>query len=191
MTTQTANSTPEMSTSEDPLVGLSPQMLACLLMGTILFGVVVSGAYIVTRRAVEPAAAAAAVAAPVAPAAPIQPASALAAAPSVAAVPVQAVAPAPAVTQPPQPQPQPQGQSLTITAAESSGKTFLQVGAIERAAIPGFVQELAAKGFSPRVAEGPTADSVRILIGPLSGTALPETAARLAAAGVVSFPKTY
>ncbi|MBL0160111.1 MAG: hypothetical protein IPP47_23940 [Bryobacterales bacterium] len=189
MTTQTANSTPEMSTSEDPLVGLSPQMLACLLMGTILFGVVVSGAYIVTRRAVEPAAAAAAAAAPVAPAAPIQPASALAAAPSVAAVPVQAVAPAPAVIQPPQPQPQ--AQSLTITAAEASGKTFLQVGAIERAAIPGFVQELAAKGFSPRVAEGPTADSVRILIGPLSGTALPETAARLAAAGVVSFPKTY
>ena len=188
MTTQTANSTPEMSTSEDPLVGLSPQMLACLLMGTILFGVVVSGAYIVTRRAVEPAAAAA-VAAPVAPAAPIQPASALAAAPSVAAVPVPAVAPAPAVTQPPQPQPQ--AQSLTITVAEASGKTFLQVGAIERAAIPGFVQELAAKGFSPRVAEGPTADSVRILIGPLSGTALPETAARLAAAGVVSFPKTY
>ncbi len=171
MTTQTANSTPELSTEGVAIAGVSSQMLACLLMGTILFGVVVSGAYIFTRRAVEPAVAVAAVAAP---------------APVPVAAPVAIAVPAPVAIQP-----QPQPQSLTITAAEASGKTFLQVGAIERAAVAGFTQELTAKGFSPRVAEGPTAESVRILIGPLSGTALPETAARLAAAGVVSFPKTY
>ncbi|HEY3441326.1 MAG TPA: hypothetical protein VGK29_11260 [Paludibaculum sp.] len=170
MTTQTANSTPETGAAELAIAGVSPQMLACLLVGTILFGVVVGGAYIFTRRVVGPVAT---VAAPVVPATPIQPASAPAPAPA-----------APFVIQS-------QPLSLTITAAETSGRTFLQVGAIERGAAPRYIQDLADQGFSPRIAEGPTAESVRILIGPLTGTALPETAARLAAAGVVSFPKTY
>ena len=178
MTTQNANSAPEMSPEEIAIPGLSPQMLACLLMGVILFGVVVSGAYIITRRSIGPGSVSAT--APVLAAAPMELPSPVAQAPRVSLVQMAI-----------QPQPRPQLQPLTITAEETRGKTFLQVGAIELAAAPLFVSVLASKGFSPRIAEGPSVASVRILLGPLSGTALAETQARLTAAGLVSFPRAY
>ena len=184
-TEPTAEPVPESATPaiEEPapqvlIAGVSPQMLACLLMGVILFGVVVSGAYIATRRSTG---------SPV----------------NVAAVPKPAPSPASSAP-PPAPQPAPAAQKLdappppvvrrqpaALTADETRGKTFLQVGAIEASAATTFTEGLAAKGFAPRIAEGPGPSIVRVLIGPLSGDALTEMKAKLTAAGVGSFPKTY
>jgi hypothetical protein len=161
----------EASANQVLIAGASPQVLACLLIGVILFGVVVSAAYIATRRSA---------ASPVAVAAAPKPAL-----PPATPPPQRAPRPAPVV------QPAPQPQSAAITADETRGKTFLQVGAIEASAAPKFIEGLTAKGFAPRIAEGPDPAIVRILIGPLSGDALAETTAKLTAAGVGSFPRTY
>ncbi len=173
----------EEPASQVLIAGVSPQMLACLLIGVILFGVVVSGAYIATRRSTGN---------PVAVAVAPKPA------PSPArSTPPPAAQPAPVAQQKPVAPPvsvvqsAPQPQTAAITADETRGKTFLQVGAIEVSAAPKFVEGLVAKGFAPRIAEGPDPNIVRILIGPLSGDALTDTKARLTAAGVGSFPKTY
>ena len=56
---------------------------------------------------------------------------------------------------------------------------------------PAFVEDLARKGFSARVAEGPDPDTVRILVAPPPGADLAGTQARLTGAGVISFSKSY
>lgn len=167
---------PEANAEDLAIVGISPQKLACLLMGVILFGVVVSAAYIFTRRSVGPEVPAAVAAVQTA-----APASPTAAKP----------APLPAPVPPPPSavsQPEPKPQTLAITAEETSGKTFLQVGAIQKSAVTRYVADLAAKGFAARAAEGPTPETARVLVGPLSGEGLKEMTARLTAAGVESFP---
>lgn len=204
MRMETTEPAAEVSTKDLAISGMTAQTLASLLAGVILFGVAVGGVYIAVRRSTpKTATVAAAQAPPSAPAAipaPVQPVQAV-------VQPPQAV-PDPAVTQPaptpmpppaklppavtpPQPAGPPPAQATAITAEESRGKTFLQVGAIDRTSAAGFVAGLTRKGFTVRIADGPSAGTVRILVGPLSGAALAEVKDKLSSAGVASFPKTY
>ena len=181
MSTETAQPAPETSTDEVAIGGASPQMLASLLAGVILFGVVVSGAYIAVRRssAPSPSVAAVPVPAPAKPSAPASPLPPAAPSPLVVAEPKPPVAIAVAAP------------AVTITSEETRGHTFMQVGAVERAAGPQLVKALAAKGFTARIAEGPDPSIVRLLVGPLSGPELTAMRTKLTAAGVASFPKAY
>lgn len=217
MRMETTEPAAEVSTKDLAISGMTAQTLASLLAGVILFGVAVGGVYIAVRRSTpKTATVAAAQAPPSTPAAipaPVQPVQAVVpppqAVPDPAATQPAPAAPPRATTQPVQPTPvpppaklpsavtppkpasPPPAQATAITAEESRGKTFLQVGAIDRTSAAGFVAGLTRKGFSVRIADGPSAGTVRILVGPLSGAALAEAKDKLSGAGVASFPKTY
>jgi len=53
-----------------------------------------------------------------------------------------------------------------------AGETYLQIGAYGPTFTHAFVEELKGKGFQPVVAQGPTEDVYRVMIGPLNRDSL-------------------
>jgi hypothetical protein len=154
----------------------STQLTAWLLCVVLGLGIVVSGAYMAMRILSNRAPVAAVVAA-----APIP-------APIPAPAPAPTPAPAPLVIEPVE---TPAALELGISAEETKGLTFLQAGAIERSAIRPYLAKMARAGITGRAAEGPDANTVRILVGPVSGEALTAMRAKLEAAGFACFARSY
>lgn len=74
----------------------------------------------------------------------------------------------------------------------SPGETYWQVGSIERGMAAAFTQYLSSQGFRTRVATGGSADTVRVLVGPLTTAAEVENTDRaLEAAGFQHFLRKY
>lgn len=156
----------------------STQLTAWLLCGVLGLGIVVSGAYMAMRIFSNRAPAAT-----VAAAAPIPVPT-----PAPAPAPISAPAPAPLVIEPVE---APVAGDLGISAEETKGHTFLQAGAIERSAVRPYLQKLARAGITGRAAEGPDANTIRILVGPVSGEELTAMRAKLEAAGFACFARSY
>jgi cell division septation protein DedD len=177
MTSESPKTMPETGESRLPM---TPTGLAgWLLCGVLAVGIGVCGVYLAVRVvSAKPAAPAAAVAPP----APTTPVKAAAVEPVAAAA---APAPVPAAV------PVPAARNVTISADETRGRTFIQVGAIERDAAPGFIQKLAQHGFEGRIAEGPEDKIVRILVGPVAGEAISSTRAAVEKAGFGAFARSY
>jgi cell division septation protein DedD len=90
----------------------------------------------------------------------------------------------------------PAGQGPTLTASFSrSGTsmqsgTYLQMAAVDRGVAEVFVEVLLRKGFEAVIANGPTEDMFRVLVGPVKdATSLARVKADLQAAGFTSFPR--
>jgi hypothetical protein len=65
------------------------------------------------------------------------------------------------------------------------------VAAVSRGVAEVFVEVLARKGFPGRVAEGPDAQTFRVLVGPLAKAEIPKTQSALDRAGLPAFVRTY
>ena len=162
--------------ADDPAILAGRKMLTVSFAVILGIGVILCGAYVAARtisgnsvvRAATPAA------------------------PRVTQPPAPEPTAAPAPEPAPAPKPLPAAPIGTaLSAAETAGKTFLQVGALAPDAIEAYRKQLAAKGFTAHTAEGPDQNTIRLLIGPLSPTELKTTQDALTQAGFAFFARTY
>ena len=76
------------------------------------------------------------------------------------------------------------------TKPETIGATYLQMAAVDRGVAEVYLEVLRRKGFQARIADGPTADIFRVLVGPVKDAAsLARVRADLQAEGFTSFPR--
>lgn len=78
-----------------------------------------------------------------------------------------------------------------MTDQEARGLLFLQVGAVDATLGRAFAQKIAALGFQVRLAAGPDAKVLRVLVGPLGAPDVAAVKGRLQTAGYTSFPRQY
>jgi cell division protein FtsN len=106
---------------------------------------------------------------------------------------IEAPAPAPpAVTVAPAPSPLPATvEPSYLDPEQARGQRFLQVCAVERGVAEVFLEVLARKGFTGRIAPGPDAKTFRVLVGPLTTTEIAETRSALERAGFTAFVRNY
>jgi cell division septation protein DedD len=73
-----------------------------------------------------------------------------------------------------------------------TGQRYIQVGALNQEATRRFVERLRKEELDPHVAEGPTPELMRVLIGPFTDRdALTERKAQLEAEGIATFVRQY
>jgi cell division septation protein DedD len=73
-----------------------------------------------------------------------------------------------------------------------TGQHFIQVGALNQEATRRFVQRLRSEKLEPHVAQGPTPELMRVLIGPFDNRdALNERKAQLETEGIDTFVREY
>jgi cell division septation protein DedD len=76
--------------------------------------------------------------------------------------------------------------------APQTGERYIQVGALNQEATRRFVERLRKEELDPHVAQGPTPELMRVLIGPFTDRdALTERKAQLEAEGIATFVRRY
>ena len=78
-----------------------------------------------------------------------------------------------------------------LSDQDARGLLFLQVGAVDASLGRDFAQKIAGKGFKVRLATGPDAKVLRVLVGPLAAAEVTPVKERLQGAGYTSFPRQY
>jgi len=179
------------------------QPVPWLLCMTLVLGIVMGGAYLAGRKAKpEPAAQAKPAMEPlVIPTVeasskdsgrPVLANQPKAAQPVAATVPPKVQTPAAAPAAVATPPAAPAGLAPGVLSdQDAKGLLFLQVGAVDASLGRDFAQKIAEKGFKVRLAAGPDAKVLRILVGPLAAAEVSALQARLQTAGYTSFPRQY
>lgn len=160
------------------------QRTAWALCGILVLGIGLGGAYVAVRVA------SARVTAPVQAAAPV-PKPVPAPTPVPAEVPVPAPVPEPVPAPVVKPAPPPAEAPAPAAVAGIRKGTYLQVGAIERTVVRTYLDKLTSHGLTAFEAEGPNANTVRILIGPLTGDEIDAMKTKVEAAGFPCFARRY
>jgi cell division septation protein DedD len=167
----------------EPQPGAAQRRIVLSFCATVLIGVLLSVGYLVsgTGRA----------AARVTPAASVSQTSV---APSLSKPPVSlpVTAPPPAVAIRPAARIEPKEKKPAVIEPRPAtiGATYLQMAAVDRGVAEVYLEVLRRKGFQARIADGPTPDIFRVLVGPVKDAAsLARVKADLQAEGFTSFPR--
>jgi cell division septation protein DedD len=173
---------------------------ATLVVGLLIAAIYLGGRIAKARPNVKPEVVQLAKQAPVAPAVSAAPASVEPVAGSEPAPPTEPAKTSSTIESPATPTKSASAEPLTVVTADDgipmitpqTGQRYIQVGALNHEATRRFVQHLRSEKLDPHVAEGPTPDLMRVLIGPFDDRdALNERKAQLETEGIDTFVREY